>query len=275
MSYTNSKLVEYTRLSPNYNPRKGKITKITIHHMAGNYSIEAVGNAFAATSRQASSNYGIGTDGRIAMYVEEKNRSWASSNAANDHAAVTIEVANDGGANWHVSDKALESLIRLCVDICQRNGIKELNYTGDPTGNLTRHNMFVATSCPGEYLQSKFPFIVEEVNKELGTTTTTTNKELVSVEQIARDVIKGKYGNGQERKNALEAIGLDYEIVQARVNALLGAETAKPAPTKSTDQLAKEVILGLWGNGQERKNALIASGYDYELIQKRVNELLR
>jgi hypothetical protein len=273
MSYTNSKLVEFTRLSPNCNPRKGKITKITIHHMAGNYSIEAVGNAFAATSRQASSNYGIGTDGRIAMYVEEKNRSWARSNAANDHAAITIEVANDGGANWHVSDKALSSLIRLCVDICQRNGIKELVYTGDPTGNLTRHNMFVATSCPGEYLQSKFPYIVEQVNKELGTTTTITNKELISVEQAAKEVIQGKYGNGQERKQAITALGLDYEEVQARVNDLLSGEKAKP--TKTVEQLAKEVILGLWGNGQERKNALISSGYDYELIQKRVNELLR
>jgi LysM repeat protein len=102
------------------------------------------------------------------MYVEEKDRAWTSSNADNDHQAVTIEVANDKiGGDWHVSDKALASLIDLCVDICKRNGIKKLNYTGDKNGNLTRHNMFAATACPGPYLQSKFPYIANEVNKRL------------------------------------------------------------------------------------------------------------
>lgn len=175
---SNSKLVNYTKISPNSNnPRNHAIDKITIHHMAGNLSIETCGNAFASTSRQASSNYGIGSDGRIGMYVEEKNRSWCSSSRDNDHRAITIEVANDGDAstNWHVSDKALESLINLCVDICQRNGIKSLNYTGDKNGNLTRHNMFYATTCPGPYLQSKFPYIAEEVNKRLNGNSSSSN----------------------------------------------------------------------------------------------------
>lgn len=168
---SNSPLVNYTKISPNSsNPRKDTIKKITIHHMAGNLTVETCGNVFAPTSRQASSNYGIGSDGRVGMYVEEKNRAWTSSNAANDHQAITIEVANDQiGGEWHVSDKALSKLIELCVDICQRNGIKKLNYTGDATGNLTRHNMFASTSCPGPYLQSKFPYIAEEVNKRLNT----------------------------------------------------------------------------------------------------------
>lgn len=165
---SNSSLINYTKLSPNYSVRKDTIKKITIHHMAGNLSIETCGNVFASSSRQASSNYGIGSDGRVGMYVEEKNRSWCSSNANNDHQAVTIEVANDQiGGDWHVSDTALAKLIELCVDICKRNGIERLNYTGDTTGNLTRHNMFVATTCPGPYLQSKFEYIAEEVNKRL------------------------------------------------------------------------------------------------------------
>lgn len=165
---SNSLLVNYTKLSPNYSARQNEIKKITIHHMAGNLSVEACGNVFASSSRQASSNYGIGSDGRVGMYVEEKNRSWCSSNANNDHQAVTIEVANDQiGGDWHVSDTALAKLIELCVDICKRNGIERLNYTGDTTGNLTRHNMFVATTCPGPYLQSKFEYIAEEVNKRL------------------------------------------------------------------------------------------------------------
>ena len=102
------------------------------------------------------------------MYVEEKDRAWTSSNADNDHQAITIEVANNGGApNWPVSDVALNKTIELCVDICKRNGIERLNYTGDAKGNLTRHNMFAATACPGPYLQSKFPHIANEVNKKL------------------------------------------------------------------------------------------------------------
>lgn len=166
---SNSSLVQYKKISPNKNsPRKNKITKITIHHMAGNLSLETVGRLFASSSRQASSNYAIDSNGKIGMYVEEKDRAWTSSNADNDHQAVTIEVANDKiGGDWHVSDKALAALIDLCVDICKRNGIKKLNYTGDKKGNLTRHNMFAATACPGPYLQSKFPYIADEVNKRL------------------------------------------------------------------------------------------------------------
>lgn len=166
---SNSKLVSYTKLSPNCNkPRNHKIDKITIHHMAGNLTVEQCGAIFARSTRRASSNYGIGTDGRVAMYVEECNRSWCSSSPENDHRAVTIEVANDQiGGNWHVSDTALAKLIDLCVDICQRNGIKKLNYTGDQTGNLTMHKWFAATACPGPYLSSKFPYIAQEVNKRL------------------------------------------------------------------------------------------------------------
>lgn len=169
---SNSPLVDYVAISPNSNnPRNNKIKKITIHHMAGNLTVEVCGKVFNGKNRKASSNYGIGSDGRVGMYVEEKNRPWTSSSPSNDHQAVTIEVANDGGAstNWHVSDKALAKLIELCIDICKRNGIEKLVYTGDASGNLTRHNMFAATTCPGPYLQSKFPYIAEEVNKRLNT----------------------------------------------------------------------------------------------------------
>lgn len=164
----NSPPVDFTLISPNSsNPRSKRISKITIHHMAGNLSVEQCGEIFQNKSRQASSNYGIGTDGRVGLYVEEKNRSWASSSRENDNMAVTIEVANDGGALWHVSDAALEKTIELCVDICKRNGIERLNFTGDKNGNLTMHKMFAKTSCPGEYLESKFPYIANEVNKRL------------------------------------------------------------------------------------------------------------
>lgn len=167
---SNSKLVNYTCRSPNCNkPRNHAIDKITLHHMAGNLTVEQCGAVFASGSRQASSNYGIGTDGRVGLYVDEANRSWCSSSDANDHRAVTIEVANDEiGGNWHVSDTALAKLIDLCVDICRRNGIAKLNYTGDAAGNLTMHKWFAATSCPGPYLEGKFSYIAQQVNGKLG-----------------------------------------------------------------------------------------------------------
>ena len=166
---SNSPLVNYSLLSPNCNkPRNNKIKKITIHHMAGNLTVEKCGQLFASSSRKASSNYGIGTDGRIGMYVEECNRSWCSSSGANDHQAITIEVANDGGApDWHVSDLALARLIELCVDICKRNDIPALIWTGDASGTLTCHYMFAATACPGPYLKSKMSYITEQVNMRL------------------------------------------------------------------------------------------------------------
>lgn len=166
---SNSSLTNYTRLSPNCNkPRSHKIDTITIHHMAGNLTVEQCGSVFAPKSRKASSNYGIGTDGRVGLYVDEANRSWCSSNAANDNRAITIEVANDQiGGNWHVSDTALNKLIELCVDICKRNGISKLNYTGNKSGNLTMHKWFAATACPGPYLESKFLYISQKVNTKL------------------------------------------------------------------------------------------------------------
>jgi len=168
---SNSKLVTYTRISPNCNkPRNHKIDKITIHHMAGNLSLDGCYNA--VTSRGGSSNYAITSDGKVGLFVDECNRSWCSSSPSNDHRAVTIEVANDKPSDkgkWHVSDVALAKLIDLCVDICQRNGIAKLNFTGDSSGNLTMHKYFAATACPGPYLESKFKYIADEVNKRLNT----------------------------------------------------------------------------------------------------------
>ncbi|MEG1543063.1 MAG: N-acetylmuramoyl-L-alanine amidase [Tannerellaceae bacterium] len=166
---SNSPLVTYTKLSPNYGARTKKIRKITPHHMAGKGTVEQCGEGFAARSRKASANYGIDSVGHVGMYVEEKNRSWASSSTANDDEAITIEVANDEvGGQWHVSDVALAKLIDLCEDICRRNGIEKLVFTGDKKGNLTQHNYFAATACPGPYLKSKFPYIAEQVNARLG-----------------------------------------------------------------------------------------------------------
>ena len=166
---SNSSLVSYTRISPNRNsPRKQPIRKITLHHMAGSMSLEAFGALVAKPSRQMSANYAIDTDGSIGLFCPEADRSWCSSSRANDQQAITVEIANDGGApDWHVSDAALEAAIRLCVDVCQRNGMPGLTWTSDSSGTLTCHYMFAATACPGPYLKGKMAWIAAEVNRRL------------------------------------------------------------------------------------------------------------
>lgn len=173
---SNSPLVSYTKLSPNHSGRRNHvIDTISIHCMAGNGSVETCGALFADPARKASSNYGIGSDGRIALYVDEANRSWCTSNAANDHRAITIEVANNGGApDWPVSDKAYAALLDLLTDICRRNNIKELLWKGNKSligqvgkQNMTVHRWFAAKACPGDYLYNRHGEIAAEVNRRL------------------------------------------------------------------------------------------------------------
>lgn len=163
-----SELVSHVRLSPNRtSPRSRPIDRITIHHVAGDATVEALGTLFADPARQASSNYGIGSDGRIACYVPEEDRAWTSGSRDNDMRAVTIEVANSGGEpDWPVSDRAFEALLALCTDICRRHGFR-LEYTGSDTGSLTMHKWYQATACPGPYLEARFPAIAREVNRRL------------------------------------------------------------------------------------------------------------
>lgn len=173
---SNSPLVSYTKISPNKtSPRNHSIDTITIHCVVGQCSVETLGDIFAPVSRQASSNYGIGKDGKIGMYVEEKDRSWCSSNAANDNRAITIEVASDTTHPYAVTKKAYKSLIDLLVDICKRNGIKELKWKGDPSligqidkQNMTVHRWFANKSCPGDYLYKRHGEIASAVNARLG-----------------------------------------------------------------------------------------------------------
>lgn len=174
---SNSPLVDYTRISPNKNsPRNHKIDTITIHCVVGQCTVETLGNIFAPTSRQASSNYGVGTDGKIGMYVEEKDCSWCSSNAANDNRAVTIEVASDTKHPYAVNDRAFAALLDLVTDICKRNGIKKLVWSTKKADrvnhkngcNMTVHRDYANKSCPGDYLYNRHGEIAAEVNRRLG-----------------------------------------------------------------------------------------------------------
>ena len=183
---SNSPLVAFTRISPNKtSQRSHKIDTITIHCVVGQLSVESLGAGFASSNRKASSNYGVGSDGRIGMYVEEKDRSWCSSNASNDNRAITIEVASDTKYPYAVNDKAYKALINLLVDICKRNDIKKLLWKNDKSligqvdkQNMTLHRWFAATECPGEYLYSKHAQIAAEVNARLDGTGVIENPEI-------------------------------------------------------------------------------------------------
>ena len=167
MAYTNSPMVSYTKLSPNHSgQRTHSIDRITPHCVVGQCSVETLGNIFLPVSRQASSNYGIGPDGRVGMYVEEKNRSWCSSSAANDQRAITIECASDNTEPYAFKDVVYKRLIELCTDICRRNGKTKLLWLGDkakmlnytPKSDemvLTVHRWFANKSCPSNWMYAR------------------------------------------------------------------------------------------------------------------------
>lgn len=182
---SNSSLVAVTVLSPNHSGnRSQKIDRITPHCVVGQCTAEALGAWFAKSSTQASSNYGIDKDGRVGMYVEEKNRSWCSSSSANDNRAVTIECASDTTDPYRMNDAVYNTLIRLCVDICKRNGKDTLLWFNDknyalnyqPKSNemlLTVHRWFANKSCPGDWLYSRLGDLAAKVTAALKPANTT------------------------------------------------------------------------------------------------------
>ena len=181
---SNSPLIDYIKISPNRtSPRNHVIDTITIHCVVGQCSVETLGNIFAPESRQASCNYGIGYDGRIGLYCPENDRSWCSSNAANDHRAITIEVASDTSEPYAVNNQAMSSLIKLLVDVCQRNNINELKWKADKSligqidkQNMTVHRWFANKSCPGTYLYKRHGWIADQVNAQLKSNSTSDDK---------------------------------------------------------------------------------------------------
>ena len=300
---SNSSLVNYTKISPNKNsPRNHKIDTITIHCVVGQCTVESLGDVFAKASRKGSSNYGIGYDGKIGMYVEEKDRSWCSSNAANDHRAITIEVASDTKHPYKVTDAAYDALIKLLVDICKRNNIKELKWKGDKSlvgkvdqQNMTVHRWFANKACPGDYLYNRHGDIAKAVNAQLN--------PLPTCYRVQTGAFRNKaYAEAEYRKvkakgftPAVVQVGSYYKVQvgaykkkenaenmfkrleSAGFKAVLTTQGGTNVPVsakKTVDEIAREVIQGKWGTGSDRKNRLTKAGYDYNAVQKRVNELL-
>lgn len=175
MAFTNSSLVTFTLLSPNNGGlRDHKIDTITIHCVVGQLTAAGIAYCFQG-NRQASCNYGVGKDGDISLVVEEKNRSWCSSNRDNDARAITIEVASDMTDPYWVTDAAFEAVIKLCADICARNGIEKLVWSTNKNErvnhlngcNMTVHRDYANKSCPGDYLYSRMGEIAQRVNEIL------------------------------------------------------------------------------------------------------------
>lgn len=213
---SNSPLVTYTKISPNKtSPRKHAIDTITIHCMCAQWTAKQCCDYFSNKDVEASSNYCVGTDGSIGLSVEEKDRAWTSggpnkvngiSGSQNDQRAVTIEVASDKKAPYRVTDAAYKALIKLLVDICQRNGIKELKWEGNKSlvgnvdkQNMTVHRWFANKSCPGDYLYERHGDIAEAVNRQLKAT---EKKE----EQVLYCVQVGAYSKKENAENMLKKI---------------------------------------------------------------------
>lgn len=220
---SNSKLVDYTKISPNKtSPRNHAIDTITIHCIVGQWTAKQGCDYFATTGRECSANYVVGKDGSIGLSVEEKDRSWCSSSASNDNAAVTIEVASDTTHPYAVTDKAYAALLDLVTDICRRNGIKKLLWKGDKSligqvakQNMTVHRWFANKACPGDYLYSRHSAIAAEVNKRLGASSAepeTPSSGADTLYKVQTGAFKQK-SNAQALETKLKAAGFDTYIV--------------------------------------------------------------
>lgn len=199
---SNSNLVDYIKISPNHSsPRKSNIDTVTIHCVVGQVTVEQLGEIFANPQRKASSNYGVGKDGRIGLYVNECDRSWCTSNRDNDNRAITIEVASDTKDPYNVTPEAMQGLIKLLVDICKRNNIPKLIWSVNKNNrvnhlngcNMTVHRDYAPKECPGAYLYGKHGWIADQVNKQLqGGNNMETKKNVQWTEKQIYEYFKSK-----------------------------------------------------------------------------------
>lgn len=258
MAYTNSKLVSYTKLSPNHSgQRTHSIDRITPHCVVGQLSCESICGCFTSPSRQASCNYGIGKDGRISLCVEEKNRSWCSSSNANDQRAVTIECASDMSEPYAMNSAVYNSLVKLCIDICKRNGKKKLLWFADKNKTLNYapksdemvlsvHRWFANKSCPGNWLYSRLGELATKVTTELSGSTPSDGKKPVTQMYRVRKSwsdAKSQIGAYKILDNAKKKVdaNVGYKVFDASGNIVYPA-TAKPTQTPAANTFYKVQI---------------------------------
>lgn len=313
---SNSSLVSVIKYSPNHSgERTEPISRITPHCVVGQLSADRLGDVFLPKSRKASSNYGIGKDGEIGLYVDECNRSWCSSSSDNDNKAVTIECASDLKEPYSMNSKVYTSLIALCVDICKRNGKTKLLWIDDKEKALSYkckdneiiislHRWLANKSCPGNWLVSRLPNLAAEVTRQLNakeepSKPTTLYKVQVGAYSVygnAANMLKKIQNDGYTdafitKIGNLHKVQVGAYSVKKNADAMLKkvqksgykdafiVEVSTASTTvekkKSNMEIAKEVINGKWGVGDDRKKRLIAAGYDYATIQNMVNILCK
>lgn len=220
MAYSNSNLVTYKNISKNKTVnRTHNIDTITIHCFVGQVTAKQGCDFFANTPKECSANYVVGFDGSIGLSVEEKDRSWCSSNRENDMRAITIEVASGKSEPYSVTEKAYNALIKLLVDVCKRNNIKQLLWKNDKSligqvdkQNMTVHRWFANKSCPGTYLFNKMGEIANTVNAELNKENNKNNHTIYRVQVGAFSV----YENAVRLRDELKKNGYDCIIVEVK-----------------------------------------------------------
>lgn len=231
MAYTNSPLVVYTNLSPNHSgQRTHSIDRITPHCVVGQLSAESICGCFISPSRQASCNYGIGKDGRVSLCVEEKNRSWCSSSAANDQRAITIECASDLTHPYAMNSAVYTSLIKLCTDICKRNGKTKLLWLGDKNKTLnyapasdemvlTVHRWYANKACPGDWLYSRLSDLAAKVTAALGTPVASTGLQAASLKDMESAEVVTKVATlftaNQKQSGILASVSMAQFILES------------------------------------------------------------
>lgn len=248
-----------------------KVNKVVVHYNAGDLSIDGCYSVWQ--TREASAHYQVESSGRIGQLVWDSDTAWHASNWDVNCSSIGIEHANKSDGT--ITEACLDAGAHLVAAVCKYFGLGRPQWLV----NVFPHKYFASTACPGQiYGSQKDAYIqraqqwYDEMNG--GTSTgggssssggSTSSKK--SISEVAKDVIAGKYGNGDKRKAALEAAGYNYAEVQAEVNRQMGVTTKK-----SVSEIAEEVIAGKWGNGDDRKNRLTNAGYDYNAVQNEVNK---
>lgn len=249
------------------------ISEIVIHHAAST-SFDSIAQTFQQPGREASAHYAVGRNNNVDAMVAESNIAWHCANWPHNSRSIGIENVNASGApNWDVAPETKDTLVELCADIVRRNpSIGTLV----PGKNLFGHKQVAdsnrPTACPVTLI-AFLPELADRVNAlvsgQSAPTPAPTQPSGKSNEQIAKEVLAGLWGNGDDRRNRLSAAGYDYGTVQAIVNGQVGVSPT--APRKSNEVVAAEVLTGAWGNNPDRRARLVAAGYDYNAIQDIVN----
>ena len=286
MAYTNSSLVAYTKLSPNHSgARTHTIDRITPHCVVGQCSVETLGNIFLPTSRQASCNYGIGADGRVGMYVEEKNRSWCSSSNANDQRAITIECASDTTEPYAFKEVVYNKLVELCTDICRRNGKTKLLWLGDKDTTLnyvpksgemvlTVHRWFANKSCPGNWMYARMGDLASKVTAALDgnaeSTTTTTTAQTSALYRVRKSWADSKSQKGAYKilANAKKCADANpgYSVFDASGNAVYPVASTESTYTVVHGDTLWTIAQRLLGDGRRYTEIVSLNGLASNVI---------